>query len=225
MKNKLLIRICSCVLIAAVAAATVPAQKPAPKPVTKPVRTIMFAVLDDGTNIEPIGYLNRGKLEATVDGGDAGAAIAAFARTYYKPGASYRLIFGGANAGSVSVKKSNEKADCAPNTAQATTKTTKAPLKGLVMGLATNAVSKSTAASFRRKPTAAEKDEIDALAKAEFVRQKLTPKVLRFQNLTALDFENDGTPEFVGSYWVEVDRQTRALLFFIASKVLTENTH
>src|SRR5690242_8345575 len=46
----------------------------------------------------------------------------------------------------------------------------------------------------------------------------MTPTVLRFQNLTALDVDNDGKPEFVGSYWVEIDKLTRGLLFFIAQR-------
>ena len=118
----------------------------------------------------------------------------------------------------MTVKSSNAKGDCGKNIATVTTSSTKAQLKGLVEGLATNAPIKTTTVSYRRKPTAAEKDEIDALAKAEFLKQKLTPKVMRYQNLTALDIDNDGKADFVGSYWVEVDKQTRALLFFIASK-------
>ena len=86
------------------------------------------------------------------------------------------------------------------------------------MGLATNIAPKSVNASFRRKPTTAEKAEIDALAKAEFIKQKLAPNKLNYQNLTAVDFENDGKADFVGSYWVEIDKLTRGLLFFIASK-------
>lgn len=198
-------------------AAGVFAQKP--KPAQKPAKSVIFAVVDNGTALEPIAYINKGKLDATVDGGSEPGVIAAFNRSYYKPGMSYRLIFGGANSGTVSVKSSNPKADCKKNVAAATTKAAKTPLKGLVMGLATNADAKTTT-SFRRKPTAAEKDEIEMLVKAEYAKQKLTPGVLRYHNLTALDLENDGKAEFVGSYWVEIDRLTRGLLFFIAGKGL-----
>lgn len=193
------------------------AQKPKPKPVVKTPKPIIFAVLNDGLTLEPIAYVNNKKLEATVNGSDESSIITAFNKTYYKPGTIYRLVFGGANAGTSSVKSSDSKSDCSKNVATAVTKTSKTPLKGLVMGLATNAPIKSTT-GFRRKPTPAEKDEIDGLARAEFGKQKLTPKVLRFQNLTALDLDNDGTPEFVGSYWVEIDKLTRGLLFFIAGK-------
>lgn len=212
-------KIIASLMVLAIFAATGVGQKttkPAPKP--QPAKPIIFAVLNDGKSLEPIAYVNKGKLEAPVNGSDEGSIIAAFNKAYYKPGTAYRLIFGAANAGTVTVKSSNSKADCAANMAIASTAAQKTPLKGLVMGLATNLPSKWTAASFRRKPTDAEKAEVETLVKAEFTRQKLTPKVLRYQNLTAIDVENDGKAELVGSYWVEVDKQTRALLFFIAAK-------
>ncbi len=193
------------------------AQKPKPAPVAKSQKSIVFAVLSDGKMLEPIAYINKSKLEAPVSGGDENSLIVAFNKTYYKPGASYRLIFGGADAGTVKVRSSDAKAECSRNMAQATTTGAKTPLKGLVMGLATNAPLKSLT-GFRRKPTAAEKDEIETLVRAEFTKQKLTPKVLRYHNFTALDLENDGKPEFVGSYWVEIDKLTRGLLFFIAGR-------
>lgn len=193
-------------------------QNTRPKPAAKAPKPIIFAVLNDGTTLEPIAYVNKGKLEPSVNGSDASRIVTAFNRLYYKPQTNYRLVFGTADAGSVTVKSSNAKADCSKNMAKSVTVSPLTPLKGLVMGLATNAPIKSNAKSFRRKPTAAEKDEIETLVRAEFTKQKLTPKVLRYHNLTALDLENDGKPEFVGSYWVEVDRLTRALLFFIAGK-------
>lgn len=189
--------------------------KPAPAQAAKP---IIFAVQNDGRALEPIAYVNKNKLEAAVDGGAEGSLIAAFNKQYYKAGASYRLIFGGANSGTVTVKSSNSKADCAPNMAVATTKTTRTPLKGFVMGLATNVPSKWTAASYRRRPTEAERNEVESAVRAEFTKQKLTPGTLKYHNLTALDVDNDGRAELVGSYWVEIDRLTRGLLFFIATK-------
>jgi len=191
------------------------AQKGKPAATPKPV---IFAVLHDGSSLEPIAYINKGKLDPAANGSDEPIIISSFNRNHYKKAPAYSLIFGGGKAGTVTVKSANSNAECGKNIAEATTKATKTPLKGLVMGLATNAAVKSTT-SFRRKPTAAEKDEADALAKAEFAKEKLTPKVLRFQNLTALDLDNDGTAELVGSYWVEIDKLTRGLLFFIASKM------
>lgn len=184
----------------------------------KPAKNIIFAVLSDGKTLEPIAYVNKGKLEAPVNGSDQESIITAFNRTYYKPGTVYKLIFGSVNEGTVTVKSSNAKADCAKNTAVVSAHSTKAVLKGFVMGLATNASINSKYSFMRRKPTVAEKNEIEALVRAEYLKEKLTPKILHYQNLTALDVDHDGKPEFVGSYWVEVDKLTRALLFFIAEK-------
>jgi hypothetical protein len=190
----------------------------AQKAVSKPPKPIIFAVLNDGKTLEPIAYVNRGKLNEPVNGSDDMNLITAFNRAYYKPGTVYKLIFGGANAGTVTVKSSDAKAECSRNMGAATTKTYKTPLSGLVMGLATNAPIKNTSASYRRRPTTEEREEVEALAKAEFVRNQLTPGTLRYQNLTALDLDNDGKAELVGSYWVEIDRLTRGLLFFIAAR-------
>ena len=196
-------------------AGTATAQKK--KPVVTAPKPIIFAVLNDGLTLEPVAYINKGKLTEPVNGSDDPNIIKAFTKTYYKPGTAYRLVFGGANAGSVSVKSSDPNSECGKNTASAIVKGNKTPLKGFVMALATSAEIKLTT-NTRRKPTVAEKAEIDALAKAQFIKEKVTPKVLRYQNLTAIDVDNDGTPEFVGSYWVEIDKLTRAILFLIADK-------
>lgn len=216
MKNSLFSRIAAASVATFFFASLIPAQKTT-KPVVQAAKPIIFAVIDDGQRIEPIAYLNKGKLEKPADGGDAPNIILAFNKSYYKAGTAYRLIFGGANSGTVTIKSSNPNSDCGKNIGTVTTKAAKTPLKGFVMGLATNAASKSTA-SYRRKPTDAERNEIEVLVKAEYAKQKLTPKVLRYHNLTALDVDNDGSAEIVGSYWVEVDKLTRALLFFIATK-------
>lgn len=191
------------------------AQKAAPPKTQKP---IIFAVTD-GTEVEPIAYVSKGKLEAPVNGSDEAGIITAFAKSYYKVGTAYRLVFGGGDAGTVTIKSSNPKSDCGKNMATVATKSTKVAIKGLIMGLATNATARSKSSGLRRKPTQAERDEIEALVRTEYIKNKLTPKPpLRYQNLTAIDVDGDGKVEFVGSYWVEVDRLTRALLFFIADK-------
>lgn len=191
------------------------AQKP--KTLAQTGKRIIFAVLSDGKSVEPIAYVNKGKVEPTVNGSDDKAIIAAFAKSYYKPGTNYQLLFGGASTGTVTVKSANNKSECAPNTAVVTTSALKTPLKGFVMALATNGEIKNKT-GVRRRPTGGERSEIEALVKAEYVKNKLTPDVMHYHNLTALDVNNDGRFEFVGSYWIEVDKLTRALLFFIAEK-------
>lgn len=207
--TKLSFRLGSIFFIFSIAAVAALAQK---------ARPIVFAVLNDGKALEPIAYIDKGKLAKPVDGGDDQKLIVAFNKAYYKPGTVYRLIFGSAEAGTVKVKSSDANAECSRNMGTVTTTSSKANLKGLIMGLATNAAPKNTNAVYRRKPTAAEKTEIEALVREQFLKQKLTAKMLHYQNLTALDVDNDGKAEFVGSYWIEIDKLTRGLLFFIAAK-------
>ena len=193
------------------------------RPAAAPVKPIIFAVLNDGKTLEPLAVVSKGRLEAPVNGGDDQKLIVAFDKTYYKVGTTYRLIFGGADAGTVKVNSYDPKADCSRNMADVTTTAQKVTLKGLVMGLATNVKGKAAATSFRRRPTPAEKTEIESLARAEFMRQKVTAKELHYQNLTAVDIDNDGKPEFVASYWTEIDKTTRGLLFFIAQRTSDGN--
>ena len=192
------------------------AQKSKPK--AKPVNKVIFAVLNDGRMLEPVAKVEKDKLLQTVSGGDDGAIIKAFNKTYYKPKTAYNLIFGGNVAGTASVIKNDPNAECAPNMATVSIKSTKAKLKGFVMGLATN-IKPSKPFGLRRMPTFAERAEIEKLVTAEFTKNKVTVNKLEYHNLTALDIDNDKTPEFVGTYWVATSPTERALLFFIADKV------
>jgi hypothetical protein len=184
-------------------------------------KPIIFAVLNDGKTFEPIAYIERGKLTKAVDGGDDAKAIALFTKNYYKPKSAYRLIFGGANAGTATVVGSDPKSECGKNIADITVSSTKTKLGGFVMALATDAVTKKTGSGVRRKPTPAERTEIEALVRAEFAAQKVSTaalKTMNYHNLTAIDVDKDKRADMVGSFWVETGKTERALLFFIAEK-------
>lgn len=191
------------------------AQRTPPRQTT--TRYPVFAVLNDGQTIEPIAYIDNKRLRNAISGSDDQRTVAAFARSYYKPGTNYRLIFGGANSGSVRVRKNDPRAECTATKAEVTTTATRTPLKGLVMGLATSAPAKGNRPSVRRRPTPAERSEVEALVTAELAKLKVTGKPLKFHNLTALDLDNDGKAEIVGSYWVDLTKDSRGLMFFIAS--------
>lgn len=192
------------------------AQRPrsAPTPTAKP---IIFAVLMDGGLIEPIAHVEKGKLKEPVNGSDDSAEVDRFNQQYYGRGAVYRLIFGGAVAGSVAVK-AGEQMDCAPNMAQVSVTSTTAKLKGMVMALATNVRVTKPGSGVRRLPTWPERNEMDVLIRAEFAKNSVDIKKLDYHNLTALDVDGDKEAELVGSFWVENDPKSRTLLFFIAQK-------
>lgn len=174
--------------------------------------TAIFAVLDNGKFIEPIGKLENGKL---VDFGEA------FPKSLYAAKASYNLIFGGVSDGRVVVTKSLIGTECAGNTAEVTATPTKAKLSTFVMGLATNLPYKTKLSFFRRLPTAAERSEIETLVKAEFKKNGVAATAadkIHYHNLTAVDVNGDKVPELVGSFWSEPAKDDRRLLFFIAEK-------
>lgn len=192
-------------------------KKPAPPQKTK---QIIFAVLNDGTTLEPIAYIEKGKLTGAVNGSDEPNILAAFSKNYYKPKGTYNLIFAGVNAGNVTIKSSDPKSDCAKNMATVSATSSKAKLKGKVMALATNATAKK-GTGVRRLPTAAERKEIESLVREEFIKNNVSGNAtgdLKYHNLTALDVDGDGKAEMVGSFWVEPSNAERALLFFIAEK-------
>ena len=182
----------------------------APKPV-------IFAVISDGKTLEPIAFLDKGELLPTESSGEDAKVTAVFTKTYYKPKATYDLVFGGVASGKITVVSSDPTTECAANMANVTTSAPKIKLKGLVMGLATNVKPVKTGPAHRRLPTPAERAEIDSLVRAEFTKQKLDGPV-DYHNLTAIDVDQDGKAELVGSFYIKNKPAARGLLFFIADK-------
>lgn len=184
-------------------------------------KTIVFAVLDSGKTLEPIGEISKGEIVETVNGGGEEKEVNAFVKSYYKPGATYNLIFGGASNGKITVKSSNPKSDCGKNLADVTTISTKAKMSNWVMGLAVSSNNFNAGSGVRRMPTATERTEIESLVREEYVKQGVAAnavKKLNYYNLTAIDVDNDGKAEMVGTYWTESSAKERNLLFFIAEK-------
>ncbi|HEX8248070.1 MAG TPA: hypothetical protein VF599_07855 [Pyrinomonadaceae bacterium] len=213
MKKTFFVKSFACLLIINLSISAIFGQKAKP---------IVFAVLNDGKTLEPIAFIEKGKLVAAIDGAEEPKVKTQFAKTYYKPKTSYSLIFGGGNGGVVTVDSSDTNAECTSFLAEITTKSPKTKLGGFVMALATNAPpANSTTKSSRRQPTAAERAEITSLVRAEFAKQKVAAGVLKnlkFHNMTALDVETDGKAEIVGTSYVETSPKGRAILFFIADK-------
>ncbi len=174
--------------------------------------TAIFAVLDSGKFIEPIGKLENGKL---ADFGEV------FPKSLYAAKSSYELIFGGVVDGKVVVTKSLIGTECAGNTGEVTSTPAKAKLSTFVMGLATNLPYKTKHLFFRRLPTAAERSDIEALVKAEFKKNGVAAAAaekIHYHNLTAIDVNGDNVAELVGTFWSEPAKDDRRLLFFIAEK-------
>jgi hypothetical protein len=192
---------------------------------TKPAAQdpIVFAVLNDGKMVEPIGSVSKGKVVPAV-GGDAELADkTAFAKKFYRTGAKYELVFAGSRAGTVTVRSADPASECTSNMAEVSVASTRTTLKGKVMALATDLKISVRENSVRRMPTKEERAAAEALVKAEFRKQGSNEADLRtldYHNLTAIDVDGDGKVELVGSYWVKPNTKTRRTLFFIADQAV-----
>lgn len=193
--------------------ATVFAQK-------KDARKIIFAVVNEGKNIEPIAFVEKGELKP-INEENAENDNAVFVKERYKPKTKYNLIFGGANAGTVTVVKNLANTDCAKNQADVSIVSKKAKPKGVIMALATNGLAKRNVKGTRELPTSAERGEIEKLVMEEMKKENIPIKntdELRYHNLTKVDVDNDNNPEFVGTFWYNTGDNIRSLMFFIAEK-------
>ncbi len=191
------------------------AQQSNPKP-----KQIIFAVVYDGSILEPIAALETGKIvESSAD--DDTYKSKPFSDLYFKLDSKYDLIFGGVPSGIVTITSSNTGKPCGGVSAEISVESTKAKLKGFVMALVTNTKIKTANSGLRRTPTSSEKSQIETLVRAEYAKYKVPAasyKQLRYHNLTALDVNGDGVVELVGSYWVLPKKSERGHLFFIAEK-------
>jgi hypothetical protein len=141
------------------------------------------------------------------------------AEEYFAAGRTYRLIFGGGEAGSVKVRKWTE--GC--NSVHAEVELpASAKLGGQVRALATNSDSLGKSASARRAPTDAERAAVMTLVK-NIYRQNRTPANLiagiKVTNLTATDLDGDGKYEFIGSFTSAAKNKFERDLFLIAKSL------
>lgn len=124
----------------------------------------------------------------------------AFAQNYFATGKTYRLMFGGGDAGTVTVKKWSEGCN---NIHSQVTVAGGARLGGQVRALATNSVSIGKRTPSRRAPSVEERAAVLKLVRTIY-RQRRTPANLlnsiKVTNLTATDIDGDDKHEFVGSF-------------------------
>lgn len=123
----------------------------------------------------------------------------AFAQNYFATGQTYRLIFGGGDAGAVTVKKWSEGCN---NIHSEVTLEGLTKLGGQVRALATNSDAIGKRTPSRRAPSPEERAAVLKLVRTIY-RQHRTPANLlnsiKVTNLTATDIDGDTKPEFVGS--------------------------
>ncbi|HEX8458496.1 MAG TPA: hypothetical protein VF656_14445 [Pyrinomonadaceae bacterium] len=186
--------------------------------------TVVFAVTrrgDAAFEFEPITVYRRGTFNASIAGDSEAAALTRFANNYYRAGQRYRLIWGGAEAGTVTAKQSQKATDCSKAAATADVQTA-VQIGGNRMALATNSATLGLAKSSRRAPTDAERAQVKTEVERIF-REKGVPAPaldkLQTINLTATDLNNDGAFELIGTYMI---RRGESQIFIDQLFVLAE---
>ncbi len=183
-----------------------------------PPATLVCVVSGDEVSemsMDPVVIIQAGKLKAVyAEYNDA--AQQRFAKEYFPVGQRYRLTFGGGEAGTATVKKSDK--GCNALHATVAVETT-AKFHGQVMALATNSESLGRKASARRAPTDEERAAVMATVKQIYRAKGTTPQLLRLlqtTNLTATDLNGDGKFELIGSFVIQTEAKLRRDLFLIA---------
>ena len=192
------------------------------KPPAKSAGAAIFLVTQDrsGAHIAPLVGVIEGRLIEPPSA--ESETFSEFASRYYRAGQKYRLLFGGGEAGTVTVKSGPDKeSECARAQASVELETT-ARINGLVMGLATASDALGRKQSSRRFPTASERATVSDIAKGIF-RQKGVAAValedMKTINMTATDLGGDGKAEIIASFIVRTQQKSAAVhhLFLIAA--------
>lgn len=186
---------------------SIAAQKTSATKKTQPAGggTVIFAVekYEARVTVEPVVVYSRGTYgKPPIDGADK--AVNAFVNNYFKEGKQYRLISGGGDAGTVTVKKYLEPG-CTGLVAEASAQT-RVRLGGEVRALATSSTSIGIGTTSRRPPTDIERSRALELARGAYssngVGAAYTNR-MEVINLTATDLDGDGQFELIGSFNIE----------------------
>jgi len=178
---------------------------------------VIFAVSSESgdASMDAIGILDGKSLRAPYQ--DDEKDHQRFGDQYLATGTVYRLIFGGGEAGTVTVNKWS--LGCETLHAQATLNT-KVRIGGKVWALATNAESLGHRSPSRRAPTDAERAAVMTLMK-NIYSQHGTPANLigsiKVSNLTATDLNGDSKHEIIGSFTLAAKNKFERDLFLIAT--------
>jgi hypothetical protein len=196
--------------------------------------TALFVVSGEGDasapqehSMDALALFDKGKFTDPVGDGDS-SKEKPFAEKYFKAGNRYRLLFGGGDAGQVTVENYSEgcntihskvNVEGAVNNTESASK-----IKGRIYALATDSETLGKKAPSRRALSAAERAAVMTLVK-NIYRQHGTSnalmRLLQVGNLTATDLDGDGKFEVIGDFRIEANPNSltgaRRDLFLIAS--------
>jgi hypothetical protein len=185
--------------------------------------TMLFVVTGEAEerHLDALVLIEGGKYKEPTGGDPQGRDLSPFKDAYLRAGQQYRLLFGGGEAGTVTVRKASEGCNNIHAEAEVVTAT---KLGGHVMALATDSETLGRRAVSRRALTETERAAIMELVQGIY-RQKGTSaallRALNTRNLTATDLDGDGAFEIVGSFRIEAQnakpKSLQRDLFLIAA--------
>lgn len=204
-RTSLALLLTASLLAASLLAGNAAATKPRQETNTPAVIFVVYGTQLPKAYVVPFAIVEGGQFKPPIAGDSDVDEIARFSDAHYTKGRKYRVLFGGGEAGSLVVSKSNKDEECSRTSADVSLSSS-AKLNRNVMALATNSASLGSAISTRRPPTAAERAALMPLVRAAY-REKGVPAALlpslMTVNLTALDLDGDGKSELVGSFVVK----------------------
>jgi hypothetical protein len=180
--------------------------------------TVIFSVFKDaeaGFHIQPIVILSGKKYTAPPVGG-VESVMKKFTDSYFRTGRQYRVIFGGGDAGSLTVQ--NYAADQCGNLLAEVGAQTTAQLGGEVQALAVTSDKMGSGASSRRALTNAERASALEVARAVYGQRRVSAALLarmKTVNLTATDIQRDGKFELIGTFKIDAGNDVMHNLFII----------
>ncbi len=179
--------------------------------------TLIFAVnkYEDNVTLDPIVIFNKGQyINPLPDENEA--FVKQVAAKYMRAGQKYRVIFGGAEAGTVTVK---DRFESEIGLTTSATLQSSIKLSDEVKALATTSDTLGSKQNSRRAPTPEERAEMMNLVNQAYQQKKVAASLIakvKTNNLTAIDVDADGNTELIGSFEIVGQNAIAYNLFLIA---------
>jgi hypothetical protein len=170
-------------------------------------------------SIEPIVIIEDGQYVEPPKKCDE---IEAFGKSWFRLGAAYRLLYGGGEAGHVTVTKwlAPKPGECLENAAMVRMKSSRKLGRGEV-ALATNSKSLGHKRSSRRPPTTEEQAKLLKLGQEIFRANGVGEERLQSivaSGLAVIDVDGDGINEMLGSFYIYMKEEPDRHLFLLLEK-------
>lgn len=184
---------------------------------TKPVLVLVVSRADPEepqSNMDAVVLVENGKLKQPYPEDEA--AQKKIAANYFARGKKYRVMFGGGEVGTATVKSWDM--GCNNIHAVATVEDNKR-IPPRLSALATDSETLGKKPSARRPPTDAERQSVMRLVRQIYRAKGTSPALLntlKTTNLTATDLNGDDAFELVGSFVIETKAKARRDLLLIA---------